>query len=55
MTPAVIAAKETRSMQIGEPQRTILVEPLESPLPNRIDEVEPEPATTPEPVEVPVR
>ena len=35
-------------MQIGEPQRTILVEPLVSPLPDRDDANEPEPAATPE-------
>ena len=35
-------------MQIGEPQRTILVEPLVSPLPDGDDAYEPEPAATPE-------
>ena len=57
VTPAVIATGESRFMQIGEPQRTILVEPLESPLPGRNHDAEPEPAVTPdpEPVKVPVR
>jgi len=42
-------------MQIGEPQRTIVVEPLVPPLPDQGDLVEPEPlaAPDPEPVEVP--
>jgi hypothetical protein len=54
VTQAVIGAGETRFMQIGEPQRTIVVEPLVSPLPNRDDANEPEPAATPElePMEV---
>jgi len=43
-------------MQIGEPQRTVVVEPLVSPLPDHGDGIEPEPtaAPDPEPVEVPV-
>jgi len=57
VTPAVIANRDTRFMQIGEPQRTILVEPLVPPLPDHDAANEPAPAATPEPepVEVPVR
>jgi hypothetical protein len=36
-------------MQIGEPQRTIVVEPLASPLPDDGDGVDSEPIATPEP------
>ena len=56
MTSAVIARAETGFMLIGDPQRTIIVEPLESPLSHGGDSVEPEPSATPEPepVEVPV-
>jgi hypothetical protein len=39
-------------MQIGEPMRTIVVEPLE--LPVHEPEAEPEPAYEPEPAEAPV-
>jgi hypothetical protein len=39
-------------MQIGEPIRTIVVEPLE--LPVREPKAKPEPASEPEPVEAPV-
>jgi hypothetical protein len=39
-------------MQIGEPLRTIIVEPLE--LPVREPKAEPEPANEPEPAGVPV-
>jgi len=40
-------------MQIGEPQRFIVVDPLELPVgqPERINEPEPEPTFAPEPVE----
>lgn len=39
-------------MQIGEPIRTVVVEPLE--LPVQEPKAEPEPANQPEPVEAPV-
>ena len=57
MTRAVIGTGETRSMQIGEAQRMIVVEPLESPLADHGEDVEPEPISAPDPtpIEVPTR
>ena len=56
VTPAVIATGESRFMQIGEPQRTIVVEPLKSPVGDPESQPEPTPTSTPEaqPEEVPV-
>ena len=41
-------------MQIGEPQRTIIVDPLELPVSQPEREPEPEPIFTPEPEREPV-
>jgi hypothetical protein len=45
-------ARRGQDMQIGEPLRTIVVEPLE--LPVQEPKAEPEPANEPEPAEAPV-
>jgi hypothetical protein len=46
--------RKERDMQIGEPLRTIVVEPLEVPVKQRTGEAEPVQVPEPEPEQVPV-
>ncbi len=48
------ARRREQSMQIGEPLRTIVVEPLELPVQQPAGEPEPVPVPEPEPEQVPV-
>jgi len=47
-------AERERNMQIGEPQRTIVVEPLELPVQEPKAEPEPSREAEPQPAEAPV-